>query len=120
MQLAAPAAPMAMSESGKVAVVAAKKASKLRESIAMDKDEEGSGVKSVEDKTFYYRGGFWTDSDFDGSKLKPEEIQFGSSRYFDLVSKNPELRKYLAVSTQVVVVYKGHAYKIVAPKNATT
>jgi Ca-activated chloride channel family protein len=111
--------------SGKDAVVRAKQVSTLKHSDAiasLDKEEQAAGikgsVKSVEDKTFYFRDGFWTDSDFDAAKLKPELVEFGSKKYFDLVASSPELRKYFSAAANLVVVYKGHCYKVV--QSATT
>jgi Ca-activated chloride channel family protein len=88
--------------------------------VAADKEaNKDVGIKTVEDKTFYLRDGFWTDSSFDGKSGKPEIISFGSQRYFDLMRKVPGISKYLAVGRQVVLVYKGHVYKIVDSKTAT-
>jgi Ca-activated chloride channel family protein len=111
---------------GKDAVVRAKKASVLMNSDAIasvDKEQASAGikgsVKSVEDKTFYFRDGFWTDSDFDASKLKPELVEFGSKKYFDLVASSPELRRYFSAAANLVVVYKGHCYKVVQAATTT-
>jgi hypothetical protein len=103
---------------GVAAVQAAKKTSTLKQSIAVDKDEQ-QGIKSVDDKTFYLRKGIWTDSDFDANKQKPEVIEFGSKKYFDLIASDAELGKYFATGTQIVVVHKGHCYKVVQPEHAT-
>jgi hypothetical protein len=103
---------------GVAAVQAAKKTSTLKQSIAVDKDEQ-QGIKSVDDKTFYLRKGVWTDSDFDANKKKPEVIEFGSKKYFDLIASDAELGKYFATGTQIVVVHKGHCYKVVQPEHAT-
>src|SRR5262249_7977860 len=87
--------------------------------VAADKDaNEQAGVKSVEDKTFYLKNGFWTDSSFDARSGKPELISFGSQQYFDLMRKVPGISKYLAVGKQMILVYKGHVYKIM--ESATT
>ena len=76
--------------------------------------DQHSGVKTLEDKTFYLRGGFWTDSAFESGKSPaPETITFGSQAYFDLVRKVPGISKYLAVGNQAIVCFKGHTYKIV-------
>ena len=77
-----------------------------------EKDKE-AGVKSVEDKTFYLSSGFWTDSTFDAKSAKPQIISFGSKDYFDLIRSNPGISKYLSVGQQVILMYKGHCYKIV-------
>lgn len=98
---------------GRYAVTRSKKMQTMKESIALDRDEESSGIKSVEDKTFYLRDGVWTDSSYDEHSAKVESIEFGSTKYFDLVRANPGISKYLAVAEQVVVIYKGHCYKIV-------
>jgi len=88
--------------------------------VAADKDaNEQAGVKSVEDKTFYLKNGFWTDSSFDSRSGKPELISFGSQQYFDLMRKVPGISKYLAVGKQVILVYKGHVYKITESTTAT-
>ncbi|HEY9869548.1 MAG TPA: VIT domain-containing protein [Candidatus Obscuribacterales bacterium] len=88
--------------------------------VAADKEaKKDAGIKAVEDKTFYLREGFWTDSSFDGKSGKPEIISFGSQQYFDLMRKVPGISKYLAVGRQVILVYKGHVYKIVDSKTAT-
>jgi Ca-activated chloride channel family protein len=100
---------------GKVAVMKAKKLNVMRDSISLDeeKSKESSSVKSVDDKTFYLRNGFWTDSAYDASKSpKPQEITFGSKEYFDLLKSAPGISKYLAVGRQVIVVHNGHTYKI--------
>ena len=103
-------------------LLAAKKLGVLRDSVALDvdKDEKGAalpgpatGMKTVGDKTFYMRDGYWTDSTYDQDKSpKSEEVTFGSNEYFDLFKKVPGISKYLAVGRQVIVVYQGHSYKV--------
>src|SRR5262249_997525 len=88
--------------------------------VAADKDaNEKAGVKSVEDKTFYLRDGFWTDSSFEARSGKPEVISFGSQQFLDLMRKVPGISKYLGVGRQMILVYKGHVYKIVESATAT-
>jgi Ca-activated chloride channel homolog len=109
-------------DTGRSAVVRAKKLSVLKDSVALDADKEekgaaapgpATGMKTVGDKTFYMRDGYWTDSTYDQDKSpKPEEVTFGSNEYFDLFKKVPGISKYLAVGRQVLVVYQGHCYKI--------
>ncbi|HEY9777265.1 MAG TPA: VIT domain-containing protein [Planktothrix sp.] len=103
---------------GRDAVVAAKDTSALQQSSSLD-NKSGAGVKAVDDKTFYLVQGFWTDSDYDAKTQKPEEVEFGSKHYFDLIAGDPDLAKYFAAGTQVLVVHKGHCYKVVQPATAT-
>jgi hypothetical protein len=70
-------------------------------------------MRAVDDKTFYLVDGYWTDSEYKKDE-KSEQVDFGSKQYFDLVASDPQLRKYFAVASQVIVVYKGHCYKISA------
>lgn len=101
--------------SGKFAVMNAKKLNTMKDSIAVD-EEKAKGIstlKTIDDKTFYLRNGFWTDSSYDQSKSpKLQEVSFGSKEYFDLIKNAPGISKYLAVGRQVIVVFKGHSYKI--------
>ncbi|MGH9549458.1 MAG: hypothetical protein ACRD3W_08785, partial [Terriglobales bacterium] len=109
------------SGTGRKAVLASKAAGMLRnkEDIGTTSDSDNR-IKSVEDKTFYLVDGFWTDSEFDAKKNdKPEVVEFGSKQYFDLIAADPELLKYFAAGSQVIVNYKGHCYKVVQPSTAT-
>lgn len=105
---------------GHDAVIASKSISNLRNSESVDDKEKAQGTKVVDDKTFYMIDGYWTDSDFDEHTMKPEEIEFGSTKYFDLMRANPTLRKYFAAGRQVIVTLKGKTYKIVPPKVVPT
>ncbi len=102
---------------GKLAVKSAKVMNELKESVDSSKEEEkaqSAGFKIVDDKTFYLRDEFWTDSSYDAEKSpKPEVVNFGTPEYFDLLTKNPGISKYLAVGRQVIVLHNGHCYKIV-------
>lgn len=104
--------------SGASAVRKSKAMNEFKNSIAMkeesaDKDQQ-SAIKTVDDKTFYLRNGFWTDSSYDEKKSpKPQVISFGTPEYFDLVSKVPGISKYLSVGRQVIINLNGHCYKIV-------
>jgi hypothetical protein len=103
-------------ESGKEAVMYAKKLNTLKDSVALD-EEKGrrdlNDIKSMDDKTFYLRGGYWVDGAYDSSKSpKAKEITFGSKEYFELLKNNPGISKYLSVGRQVILMYKGQSYKI--------
>jgi Ca-activated chloride channel family protein len=106
----APASP-----AGQIAVQAAKKANLLKSSDAVDNDAIAFGIKIVEDKTFYLKENEWVDSMFQSTMQKGiKPIQFGSKAYFDLIKANPGIVKYLALGEQVLVVYRGNCYRIVA------
>ncbi len=112
----------AAAPTGRAAVKAAKAASNFQWTTALDTERDAAqpGVKTIEDKTFYLKDGFWTDSDADaGNTARSEVVTFGSDRYFELIRSNPGISKYLAVGRQVVLCYKGHCYKIVDAKGAT-
>jgi hypothetical protein len=99
-------------DTGEKAVKRAKKKGELEEKeVALTADQK-SGIKTVQDKTFYLRDGFWVDSAWDQKNSpKPIEITFGSKEYFDLL-KTPGLAKYLAIGRQVIFTFEGKAYKI--------
>ena len=103
------------SYTGRTAVENAKKNNVMKDSIALEQDKgsSASGVKTVDDKTFYLKNGFWTDSAFEESKAgKMQELTFGSNEYFELLKKTPGISKYLSVGRQVIVVFQGHSYRI--------
>ncbi|HEY9788020.1 MAG TPA: VIT domain-containing protein [Candidatus Obscuribacterales bacterium] len=94
---------------------------KLKHSEALgSKDNAAQGIKAVEDKTFYFRDGFWTDSAYViGHAPAPKLIEFGTSQYFELVRSQPGLARYLSVGANVIIMFKGQCYKIVAPAKTT-
>ncbi|MDP3509893.1 MAG: VIT domain-containing protein [Candidatus Melainabacteria bacterium] len=99
--------------SGRQAVEREKKMAAMK-SLSLEQKNSELGVKTVEEKTFYLRNGYWTDSEYKSEKV--DEVQFGSERYFALTRTVPNMTRYLALGRQVIVVIKGHAYKIVAAK----
>jgi uncharacterized protein YegL len=96
---------------GKDAVKQAKLGKALKE-VEFENQSAQSGVKSVENKTFYLRDGFWVDSIYDG-KQKVEEIEFGSKAYFDLLHSTPALAKFFAIGHQAIIVFNGHCFKVI-------
>ena len=102
------------SPTGAAAVANSKAINTLKQQEMLANNEDASSdVKSVEDKTFYLRNGVWVDSAYN-DKSKPEVITFGTDQYFDLLHNNPGIAKYLAVGKEVIFIFKGHTYKIVA------
>jgi Ca-activated chloride channel family protein len=67
----------------------------------------------VGDKNFFQNGNQWIDSAVQKSpNAKPVRIQFGSSDYFDFVSKHPEAAPWLALGQNIKFVLKGTVYEI--------
>ena len=85
--------------------------------IGNSRGRAGSGMggraeyKYVDKKTFFLRDGFWMDSEYE-PEMKVTKVAYGSDEYFDLLSKEPELGKYLALGKKVIVCYKGKCYKV--------
>lgn len=68
-------------------------------------------VKQVKNKTFHLKDGVWIDTAHK-SETKTTKIEFGSDTYFDLLKKEPDISKYLAIGKHVIVSYKGKSYEI--------
>jgi hypothetical protein len=67
----------------------------------------------VTNRNFYRQGNIWIDSDFKSDQKLPEtNIKFASNEYFDLVSREKGLAKYLAIGEEVVVVWKNRVYRV--------
>jgi len=103
--------------SGASAVAREKEIGKLKtKEVAQEPEGKESGVKWIEGKTFYLKDGFWTDGELlSGSHGQPEVIEFGSSKYFELVRKHPGISKFLGVGTKLMLLFEGRCIKIVAP-----
>ena len=69
----------------------------------------------VKNKTFHLQEKVWVDSTHK-PETKTTKIEFGSDPYFELLKKEPELAKYLAIGKHVIVCYKGTCYEIHPPK----
>ena len=106
-------------ERGAEAVAASKIMSEMKAAPApttmavnMPKDWEGKvEIKYVGVKTFILKKDVWTDTEYE-PEMKVTEIKYGSDEYFSLLSKEPELGKFLALGKNVIVFYKGNCYKI--------
>jgi Ca-activated chloride channel family protein len=69
-------------------------------------------IQLIGDKTFILRNGVWTDTQFDPSKMTTQKVEFNSDAYFAFVANNPEVGKYLALGSRVIVIVNGVAYEI--------
>jgi Ca-activated chloride channel homolog len=115
-----PAPRDAQAVTGATAVRESRRARAQQEATRVDEEDEtaltvlGSGArKKVGDKTFFLRGGVWTDSEFKAEAKLPETaLVFGSEEYFALVGREPELARFFALGERVVVVHKGRVYRV--------
>jgi Ca-activated chloride channel family protein len=107
-------------EKGADAVAASKMMSEMKQAPAptvSNKPQwlEDSGIKAeikyVGTKTFILKKDIWTDTEYE-PEMKVTEIKYGSDKYFDLLSKEPELGKFFALGKNVIICYKGNCYKI--------
>jgi len=71
-------------------------------------------VRAVGSHTFVLKGGLWIDTTFDVERMRATPIAFGSEDYFKLARVSPEVSAALALGPQVIVVWQGVGYEIVA------
>ena len=106
---------------GAAAVQQSKQARERQESLRADDEDRASAssqMRKVADKTFYLREGVWTDADFkEDAKLPETALVFGSDAYFDLLKRERKLADFFALGERVIVVYKGHVYRVNAATN---
>jgi Ca-activated chloride channel family protein len=114
-------APTLGTSSGQAAVEASKKAKQQQNSVSISADSDEAiridseiVVRKIGAKTFYLENDFWVDSEFKTEAKLPEiKVKFASNEYFDLIGKQPELARFLALGEQVVVVWNGKIYRAV-------
>lgn len=64
-------------------------------------------------KNFINDNGKWVDTEYKKEAKLPEiSIRFASDEFFDLINKEKDLAKYLAIGKEVVVVWKNKVYRI--------
>jgi len=100
---------------GESAVRASKEARAKQETLRAEDDERVNVnvARKVADKTFYLRDGVWTDAEFKADAHLPETtLTFGTDAYFDALKREPKLADFFALGERVVVVYKGHVYRV--------
>jgi len=110
-----------------VAAVRGAKSAAYAPAMALDKLEAAAlaenkqkgfasvGTRTIGGKTFYDRGGTWVDADAEApeaSSLRTKTIVARSAAYFELLSKDPGLARYLALGSDVTVLHRGVVYKI--------
>lgn len=68
-------------------------------------------IKYKDDKTFYFKDGYWIDSLYEeGEAVK--EIPFNSRDFFNLISRKPGIAKYLSVARNLILCFEGECYRI--------
>jgi len=92
-----------------MSIAADKKAEKERQVLVQNSGTE----QFVGNKNFQNQNSVWIDTEYtDQVKLSEVRVKFGSDEYFDLVRRDPELARYFALGTQVVVVWKNNVYRV--------
>jgi len=92
-----------------MSVASDKKAEKERQVLV----QNSASTQFVGNKNFQNQNNVWIDTSYtDQTKLPELNVKFGSDEYFDLVRREPELAPYLALGTQVVVIWKDKVYRI--------
>jgi hypothetical protein len=75
--------------------------------------QAGQIQKFVGQRTFQLDQGVWNETSVMAKKdATPIRIEFDSKEYWDLVTKNPELREVLALGTEVRFELGGKVYEI--------
>jgi Ca-activated chloride channel family protein len=115
--IAAPKPADAKVVTGAVAVQQSKRAREQQESVRIDGGDFSPVVKTVAGKTFYFREGVWTDSEFKAdSALPATKLVFGSDEYFALLKRKPALAQFFSLGEQMVVVFEGRIYRVTSAK----
>lgn len=87
-----------------------------QEALTLDEASYVTGestVQRVGTRTFYLRGGVWTDSEIrDDTRLPETTVTFGSDEYFALIRRLPALAPYLGLGEQVAVIHDGRIYRV--------
>jgi Ca-activated chloride channel family protein len=72
---------------------------------------ESQKIRYKDDKTFYLKDGIWVDSEYrEGYALK--EIAFNSKQFYQLITAEPGIAKYLSVARNLIIHFGGVVYKI--------
>lgn len=77
-------------------------------------------LKTIGTKTFTLsKEGIWTDTAYDEkTNGKPQQINFGTDAYFNLLTQKPELLQYFSLGEQVIVVLDGQVYQVLPAKTS--
>ena len=111
------AAPVPTAAAGKAAVERSIAQDALRRA-EVPAEAASAQVRTVGDRTFVLREGVWTDTLYDAGKMPAEAVAFASERYFQLLRQYPQWGRYLALGSEVLLVWEGRAYHIGAKGEA--
>ena len=70
-------------------------------------------IRIVTDRTFIWRNGVWMDTTYNPDEMTPEQIEFLSDEYFDLLDADERVALFYALGDQVIFVLDGQAYEVV-------
>ncbi|MGI8669722.1 MAG: VIT and vWA domain-containing protein [Aridibacter sp.] len=110
-------------ESGRSAVTQSVQQNKLKNNASVTVTDDDAIQVYLKDtqqnqfvgtKNFINDNGNWVDTEYKKDKQLPEvTIKFASNEFFDLLNKERDLAKYLAIGKQVKVVWKNKVYQII-------
>ncbi len=109
-------------QSGRSAVTQSVQQNTLQNNATVTLDDDAIQVylkdtkqnQFVGTKNFINDNGNWIDTEYKKeSKLPEVTIKFASNEFFDLVNKEKDLAKYLAIGKQIKVVWKNKVYQII-------
>ncbi|MBC7237724.1 MAG: VWA domain-containing protein, partial [Chloroflexi bacterium] len=75
-------------------------------------------MRAVGSKTFELREQVWVDTTYDPNAHRLERVAFGSPAYFELLSRWPDVGRYLALGPRVLFVQGRIAYEV-SPEGKT-
>ncbi len=78
---------------------------------AEGKEKKIEKVVQAGTKTFFNKNGLWVDSEYEG-KLETVKVERFSQAYFKLLSRLPEIGKYLALGDNVIFLLNRQAIEI--------
>ena len=114
-KMALKAPPPPATKTGERAVKYSEELKRMKKAEA-EVSEPGLGMKHVGEKVFFLQDDTWVDSEFkEGTETI--KIEFASERYFKLLKKEPELKKYFALGEKVIFVFKRKAYQVIPAKS---
>lgn len=68
-------------------------------------------IKTAGDRTFYFNGKVWVDSEYDGLK-KTVKLTYMGDKYFAFLREHPSCGTFLALGPRVVFEYRGTFYEV--------
>lgn len=69
-------------------------------------------IQRIGEKTFYLTDGWWVDSDVKSPKTIDRQLVYLSDEYFQLLYKNPDLKKIFSLGEKIIFEWQGITYRI--------